>query len=215
MCTVPKELTRDEIARKEQYDLYINAPFPLVTCFKSFDVTNLVKISKKKHLKFNMLMNYCVGKAALPIKEFFYLPIDENLMIEFESVAVCTLLQGKPGSHSGPVKNCEILATDDLEQFNQDYVKYTAEVIESGEDRFLLSEASAITTSAVTALEMDFAIPIYLGNHPFMVWFKYKKKGFRYYLSISMRFHNAQMDLEQAGEFFDNLQREIRELKVN
>ena len=31
------------------------------------DVTNLIKVSKRKRMKFNMLLNYCIGKAAVSI----------------------------------------------------------------------------------------------------------------------------------------------------
>ena len=58
----------------------MKATNPMVTFFKTFDVTNLVRISRKKHLKFNMLMDYCIGKAAVPIKEFYSLPVGEKLI---------------------------------------------------------------------------------------------------------------------------------------
>lgn len=55
----PKDTTR-----KMAYDLWRKAPNPMVTFFKTLDVTNLVRLSKKKNLKFNMLIDFCVGKAA-------------------------------------------------------------------------------------------------------------------------------------------------------
>ena len=43
----------------------------MVTFFKMLHVARLVQVSKKRGLKFNMLMCYCIGKAACRIKEFY------------------------------------------------------------------------------------------------------------------------------------------------
>lgn len=46
----------------------MNAPNPMVTFFKTLDVTPLVRFSRKRGLKFNMLLCWCIGKAAGWIK---------------------------------------------------------------------------------------------------------------------------------------------------
>lgn len=56
--------------RAEAYALWMNAPNPMVTFFKTLDVTPLVRFSRKRGLKFNMLLCWCIGKAAGGIKEF-------------------------------------------------------------------------------------------------------------------------------------------------
>ena len=66
-----KELNPKDTTRAMAYDLWMKAPNPMVTFFKTADVTNLVRISKKRCLKFNMLLDFCIGKAAAPIKEFY------------------------------------------------------------------------------------------------------------------------------------------------
>ena len=80
---MPKEIDPKETTRASAYDLWMNAPNPMVTFFKTLDVTNLVKFSKKKGLKFNMLMDYCIGKAASEVKEFYVLPVGDKL-IEYD-----------------------------------------------------------------------------------------------------------------------------------
>ena len=75
-----KEVNPEETTRAKAFELWMKAPNPMVTFFKTFDVTNLVKISKKKHLKFNMLLDYCIGKAAVGVKEFYLLPVGDKLM---------------------------------------------------------------------------------------------------------------------------------------
>ena len=48
----------------------------MVTFFKTLDVTNLLTVSRKKNIKFNMLLCYCIAKAAVNIKEFYTLKTD-------------------------------------------------------------------------------------------------------------------------------------------
>lgn len=60
----PKETTR-----AQAFELWMKAPNPMVTFFKTLDVTRLVRVSSRRGLKFNMLMDWCIGKAAANIKE--------------------------------------------------------------------------------------------------------------------------------------------------
>ena len=68
-----KEITPEEAGRKAAYDMFVNAPMPMVTTFRTADVSNLVKLSKKG-FRFNMLMCYCVGLAASGRIEFLIVP---------------------------------------------------------------------------------------------------------------------------------------------
>ena len=111
---MPKELNPKETTRAIAYELWLKAPNPMVTFFKTMDVTNLIKISQKKKLKFNMLLDYCIGKAASQVKEFFILPVGEKL-IEYDTLAVNTIVKNKQGE----VSSCDILFTPDLGKFNQ------------------------------------------------------------------------------------------------
>lgn len=61
--------------RAQAFELWMNAPNPMVTFFKTLDVSPLVRLSRRHKLKFNMLMCWCVGKAANEVKEFFLLPV--------------------------------------------------------------------------------------------------------------------------------------------
>ena len=53
-----KEILPQDTTRAAAYELWMNAPNPMVTFFKTMDVTNLVRYGKKKRLKFNMLLDY-------------------------------------------------------------------------------------------------------------------------------------------------------------
>ena len=204
-----REIRPQDTTRASAYELWMKAPNPMVTFFKTLDVTNLIKISKRKHLKFNMLLDYCIGKAAVPVKEFYILPVGEKLM-GYDRIAVNTIVKNKIGE----VSSCDILYTDNLEKFNQDYLKYTVQVAETCQDRDLSSDSMVIGTSAIIDTEIDGAVGMNSGifNNPFMIWGRYRRKAFRYYLPVSFQFHHTQMDGAHAGQFLRNLQKEINRL---
>ena len=205
-----REISPEDTTREVAYKLWMKAPNPMVTFFKKIDVTNLVKISKKRKLKFNMLMNYCIGKAASSVKEFYVLPVGDKL-IEYDKIAVNTIVKNS----CGEVSSCDILYTDDLHEFNSNNLKYTKVVAESATDRDLSEECMVIGTSAIIDTEIDGAVGMNSGiyNNPFMIWGRYRKKLFRTYLSVSFQFHHTQMDGAHAGKFLSNLQNEIVNLK--
>ena len=205
-----REINPKDTTRASAYELWMKAPNPMVTFFKTLDVTNLIKVSKRKHLKFNMLLDYCIGKAAVSVKEFYILPIEDKL-IQYDTIAINTIVKNK----NGEVSSCDILYTDDLDLFNQEYLKHTAQVAETCQDRDLSEDSMVIGTSAIVDTELDGAVGMNSGifNNPFIIWGRYKKQWFRYCLSISFQFHHTQMDGAHAGRFLANLQKEIDSLK--
>ena len=56
-----REVNPAETNRAYAFEMWMKAPMPMVTLFKTLDVSRLVKISRKTGLKFNMLMCYCIG----------------------------------------------------------------------------------------------------------------------------------------------------------
>lgn len=201
----PKDTTR-AIA----FELWMKAPNPMVTFFKTVDVTNLVKVSKRRHLKFNMLLTWCIGKAAVGIKEFYLLPVGDKLMA-YDSIAVNTIVKNKDGE----VSSCDILFHEDLEWYNRDYLKYTTRVAESCQDWDLSENSMVIGTSAIVDTEIDGAVGMNSGifNNPFMIWGRYRRKLWKYELPISFQFHHTQMDGAHAGRFLENLQNEINKIR--
>ena len=205
-----KEVHPKDTTRAAAYRLWMKAPNPMVTFFKTFDVTNLVKASRRRRLKFNMLLDYCVGKAAVQVKEFFMLPVGDKLM-QYDSIAVNTIVKNK----NGEVSSCDILFSESLETFNQEYLTYTRQAAETCQDRDLSADSMVIGTSAIIDTEIDGAVGMNSGifNNPFMIWGRYTRKWFRYYLKISFQFHHTQMDGAHAGRFLANLQAEFDALK--
>ena len=206
---MPKEVDPKDTKRAAAYKLWMKAPNPMVTFFKTFDVTNLVRISRKRKLKFNMLMDYCIGRAAVKVKEFYILPVGDKL-IQYDTIAVNTIVKNKEGE----VSSCDLRYDSDLNRFNRQYLKYTAQTAESCKDRDLSKNSMVIGTSAIIDTEIDGAVGMNSGifNNPFIIWGRYKKKWFRYYLPLSFQFHHTQMDGAHAGRFLAELQDEIRQL---
>ncbi len=205
-----KVISPQDTTRNRAYELWMKAPNPMVTFLKTLDVSNLIKVSKKKKMKFNMLLDYCIGKAAVSINEFYILPVGDQLL-QYDTIAVNTIVKNK----TGEVSSCDLLYTENLEMFNQSYLKYTAQVAETCQDRDLSSDSMVIGTSAIIDTEIDGAVGMNSGifNNPFIIWGRYKKKLFKTYLTISFQFHYTQMDGAHAGRFLANLQQEIYRLK--
>ena len=207
---MPKEVDPKDTARAAAYALWMKAPNPMVTFFKTFDVSNLIKVSRKRKLKFNMLLDYCIGKAAAEVKEFYILPVGDKL-IRYDTIAVNTIVKNKEGE----VSSCDLAFDADLSRFNDEYLEHTAETAASCRDRDLSETCMVIGTSAIIDTEIDGAVGMNSGifNNPFLIWGRYKKKLFKYYLPISFQFHHTQMDGAHAGAFLKNLQNEINRLK--
>ena len=204
-----KEINPKETSRAQAFELWMKAPNPMVTFFKTVDVTRLVRMSRKKGYKFNMLLDWCIGKAASTIKEFYLLPVGDKLM-QYDNLAVNTIVK----NNTGEVSSCDILYTDDIDQFNRQYLEYTSMVAESRNDRDLSGECMVIGTSAIIDTEIDGAVGMNSGifNNPFLIWGRYRKKCLRYKLPISIQFHHTQMDGAHVGKFLANLQEVINNL---
>lgn len=204
-----KEIQPQNTTRALAYELWMKAPNPMVTFFKTLDVTNLVKISKKRQMKFNMLLNYCIGKAAVNIKEFYILPVGDKL-IQYDTLAVNTIVK----NINEEVSSCDILYVNDLEIYNKNYLEYTSQVAKTCQDRDLSNDSMVIGTSAIIDTEIDGVVGMNSGifNNPFIIWGKYQKKWFKYYLKLSFQFHHTQMDGAHAGKFLENLQKEINNI---
>ena len=206
-----REVNPKQTTRAYAFEMWMQAPNPMVTFFKTLDVTRLVRISRRTGLKFNMLMCYCVGKAACSVKEFYMLPVGDKLM-QFDAIAVNTIV----ANSAGEVSSCDVAFNSDLSKFNQDYLRLTRQVAETCTDYDLSSECMVIGTSALAQYEIDGAVGMYSGifNNPFMIWGKYKRCLLRTKLTVSFQFHHTQMDGAHAAKFLDCLQKAICDLKV-
>lgn len=201
-----RQINPKETSRAAAFELWMQAPNPMVTFFKTYNVMPLIKVCKKQGMKFNMLLDFCIGKAASSVKEFYLLPVGDKLM-QYDKIAVNTIVANKDGE----VSSCDIAYTDSLEKFNEDYLKYTKAVHDSCMDRDLSENYMVIGTSAIVNVELDGAVGMNSGifNNPFIIWGRYRIEGGKALLPISFQFHHTQMDGAHAGKFLKNLQDEI------
>lgn len=206
-----KEINPEETSRAYAFQMWMKAPMPMVTFFKTLNVSRLRRISRRNGVKFNMLMCYCIGKAASSIKEFYLLPVGDKLM-QYDQIAVNTII----ANSEGEVSSCDIPYSADLTQFNHDYLRLTRQVADSSIDNDLSQESMVIGTSALAQYNIDGAVGMYSGifNNPFLIWGKYKRGLLKTTLTVSFQFHHTQMDGAHAARFLDNVQKEINQLTI-
>ena len=199
-----------ETTRAYAFEMWMKAPMPMVTLFKTIDVSNIRRISKRRGLKFNMLMCWCVGKAASQIKEFYTLPVGDRL-IRYDSLAVNTIVT----NHEGEVSSCDIPFTENIHEFNRDYIQLTKQVAETCRNHDI-EDSMVIGTSALVGYEIDGAVGMYSGifNNPFLIWGRYRRSWFKTRLTVSFQFHHTQMDGVHAARFLDSLQQEVKRLNI-
>ncbi len=195
--------------RADAYALWMDAPNPMVTFFKTLDITPLIRLSRRSGLKFNMLLCYCIGRAASEIREFYLLPVGRELL-QYDTIAVNTIMKNK----TGEVSSCDVPFSDSLEQFNADYLRLTRQTAETCENHDL-TDSMVIGTSAIVDTEIDGAVGMNSGifNNPFIIWGRYRRGCFRTTLKLSFQFHHTQMDGAHAGRFLQSLQEIIDAVK--
>lgn len=199
------EVDPRETGRAAAFELWMQAPMPMVTFFKTVDVSRLVRYGRRNGYKFNMLMCWCIGRAASRIKEFYMLPVGDKLF-RYDTIAVNTIVANREGE----VSSCDIPFSENLADFNRDYLRLTSEVAESCRNHDI-TESMVIGTSALAQYDIDGAVGMYSGifNNPFLIWGRYRRHLFRKTLVLSFQFHHTQMDGAHAATFLDGVQREI------
>ena len=198
-----QEIDPKDTNRAIAFELWTKSPMPMVTFTKTFDVTRLRKVSRKRGMKFNMLLCWCIGKAASGIPEFYMLPQDGKLY-QYDHMAINVIVDNIKGGLSF----CDVAVCDDLEAFNANYLHLTDTICHTCQD-MLDPEAVIVGTSAVTGTELDSIVNQYSGifNNPFVAWGRYHKGWFKTTLPLSFQFHHAQMDGSHAARFLEELQR--------
>ena len=196
------EINPQDSPRGYAFELWKTAGMPKVTIFKTFDITRLIKVAKRSGMKTNMLMCWCIGKAASPIEEFYTLPAGGHLW-QYDRLAVNTVVK----TANGTVRLCDI-------PFNEDYLRLTRQVHDTNEDHLLVDEYMAVDTSTMVECEIDGVASVYseLFTNPFLAWGKYRRGFFKTTLPISFQFHHAQMDGFEAARFLNGLQETINGL---
>ena len=214
-----QEINPKDTNRAIAFELWTKSPMPMVTLTKTFDVTRLLKVSRRRGMKFNMLLCWCIGKAASGIEEFYMLPQRLRVgdgtsgmgwkLYKYDRMAINVIADNVKGGLSF----CDVAVTDDLEAFNANYMHLTETISQTCQD-ILDDEAVIVGTSAVTGTELDCIVNQYSGifTNPFLAWGRYRKGWLKTTLPISFQFHHAQMDGSHAARFLEELQKTINSI---
>ena len=196
--------------RAKAFDLWIKSPMPMVTMTKTYDITHLLRLSRRRGVKLNMLMCYAIVKAASKFQEFYLLPVGDTL-VEYDHLAINTIVM----TTTGGINTCDIPYSEDIHTFANDYLRLTAEASRATSDVTLEGSYMVIGSSALTKCELDSVTNLYAGwcNNPFVVWSKYRKGLFRTVVPLSFQFHHTQMDGPISTAFLNELQRVMNELE--
>jgi len=200
-----QEIDPKDTSRAQAFELWMKSPMPMVTLTKTFDVTRLRKVSRRRGMKFNMLLCWCIGKAASRMEEFYLLP-EHGKLYKYDRLAINVIVNNREGG----INSCDIPYTDDIAQFGQDYATLTQAASMSCQSSFI-DDAAVIGTSAMTATELDSIVNQYteLFCNPIVMWGRYRKGWLRTTLPISFQFHHVQMDGGHAARYLNELQKTI------
>lgn len=206
-----QEINPKDSSRAQAFELWMTSPMPMVTLTKTFDVTCIYRTARQRKVKFNMLLCWCIGRAASRIKEFYTLP-EQGRMFTYDRLAINVIVSNRDGG----ISSCDIPYTDDIEQFNRNYISLTQATSISGKSSFD-KDAMVIGTSAMVATTLDCIVNQYTDQfaNPMVMWGKYRKGWLKTNLPISFQFHHVQMDGGQAAQFFEELQRTIKGTSIN
>ena len=201
-----KEINPKETSRAAAFELWMTSPMPMVTLVKTLEVSRLVKVARKKGLKFNMLLCWCIGRAAQKIEEFYTLP-ENGKLFRYDKIAVNVIVQNK----NGGINSCDIPVSENLADFNRDYLSLTQKAAADCKSIFN-DDYMIVGTSAMIQTELDCIVNQYTDKftNPLVLWGKYRKEIFKTTLPVSFQFHHVQMDGGHGARFLDELQKEVR-----
>ena len=203
-----KEINPQETSRADAFSLWMSSPMPMVTLVKTFNVSKIVKYSKRHDMSFNMLLCWCIGKAASKMEEFYILP-ENGKLYHYDKLAVNVIVNNKKGG----INSCDIPFCEDIKEFQDKYSVLTRSASDSCESSFV-DDAMVIGTSAMIATELDCIVNQYTDKfcNPMVMWGKYRKGWFKTTLPISFQFHHVQMDGGHGARFLEILQNTINTL---
>ena len=202
------EINPQETSRAEAFELWMTSPMPMVTLTKTFDVSRVLKASKKNGIKFNALLCWCIGKVASQMKEFYLLP-EQGKLFEYDRIAINVIVNNSKGG----INSCDIPFTANINEFAKEYDKLTAEASAQCKSSFL-EDYMIVGTSAMIQTELDSIVNQYTEkfSNPMVMWGRYRKQWFKTTLPISLQFHHTQMDGGHGATFLEQLQQEIKKL---
>lgn len=123
--------------------------------------------------------------------------------MQYDSIAINVIVENKKGG----LNSCDIPYSDDIQNFNEDYLRLTTEATTECKSSSL-EDAMVVGTSAMIGTELDSIVNQYtdLFCNPMLMWGSYRRGFFHTTLPISFQFHHVQMDGSHAARFLELLQ---------
>ena len=130
-------------------------------------------------------------------------------MFHYDRLAINVIVENSKGG----ISSCDLPFSDDLQQFNHDYVALTAQTANECKS-IMLEDYMVIGTSAMVQTELDCIVNQYTDQfcNPMVMWGKYRRRLFKTILPVSFQFHHVQMDGGHAVRFLDKIQKMISSL---
>jgi chloramphenicol O-acetyltransferase type A len=203
-----QEINPKDTNRGQAFELWMKSPMPMVTLVKTMDVGHLLRFSRKTGMKFNMLLCWCIGKAASMVDEFYLLP-EKGKLYRYDRLAINVIVENSKGG----INSCDMPYIDNLQQFCHDYQKLTAKAARECQSTFL-DDHMVVGTSAMIQTELDCIVNQYTDQfcNPMVMWGRYRKKWLKVTLPISFQFHHVQMDGGHAAHCLEELQKIIKSI---
>lgn len=196
-------VTPKEANREIQCEMWKDAVVPTVMVGRLFNLTHVVRKSRRTGVKLHALMMYCVGMAVRNIPQFYYLYDQGNFRL-YDSLNVQTVVLNK----NNTLNFCDVPFSENFDEFYENYKRNMAIVYNTCENLFNESSMS-VATSAVVQTELDSLSNQYTGWHnPFVAWGRYRRNFWgRCRAQIFLQFDHRQMDGLHVAAFYNNLQR--------
>ena len=203
-----QEINPKDTNRGQAFELWMKSPMPMVTLVKTMDVGHLLRFSRKTGMKFNMLLCWCIGKAASMVDEFYLLP-EKGKLYRYDRLAINVIVENSKGG----INSCDMPYIDNLQQFCHDYQKLTTKAARECQSTFL-DDQMVVGTSAMIQTELDCIVNQYTDQfcNPMVMWGKYRKGLLKATLPVSFQFHHVQMDGGHAAHFLEELQKVIKSI---
>ena len=203
-----QEVNPKDTNRAEAFKFWMSSPMPMVTLVKTINVSRLVRLCKRKCMSFNMMLCWCIGKAASEVREFYTIP-EQGKLYNYDSLAINVIVNNAKGG----INSCDIPFCNDIRQFSEEYLRQTRLVAASCQSSFV-EDRMVIGTSAMIQTELDCIVNQYTDKfcNPMLMWGKLRNSWFKITLPISFQFHHVQMDGGHGAMFLEKLQQTINSL---
>lgn len=198
----------EKSSRARAYEMFKNASVPTMVFTVKLDVTPLIRL-KTKGYGFNSLLMYCILKAGRQFEGCYY-DIKDGKLVKYDDMCVDMVVEGKDKG----LYYMNLPYYDNYIDFQQDYIK-TKKYCYENCCSYRFDGCACLATSAVINCEFEAISPNVSSDfmNPFFIWGKTHKSMLRETLNVSVRIHHACMDGQEVGALFNQIQKEINQVK--